>query len=141
LIIQCCFLEIIEGKGSKSGVQPLHKKQLIQELKNETLCPGIFVTFLVLRFLNGIRCLGSFYQLEYIEEYRKKWVLLDLDWSLFLDKEEEEMLTTGRLVEEEKPLWPLDLYIQGKNLEIQEYSKCKMGKFWLPLVQQLANHD
>ena len=40
-------------------------------LQEKNYCPSTFITFFILAFCYGIRCLGSFYQVEYLHHYEK----------------------------------------------------------------------
>ncbi|MBU2514607.1 hypothetical protein KJ966_25055 [bacterium] len=123
--------------GEKSGIRELGRQQLIEELQQETLCPGIFLQFFILRFLNGICCLGSFNQIEYMESYRRGWSDLKTGWQLFTDPDYRETLTTGRLINKGKAVWPLDLALKGDTINLQQYLKMEMSYFWEPIVKQI----
>ena len=112
--------------------------KLYQLLSDDHICPGVFIVFLVLKFLNGIRCLGSFNQIEYLENYRKTWQQLDLNWKLDLSDDIMNSLTSGRLLVDNRPVWPLDLFMKQEQLSIEEFSSWKLGKLWEPIVNQLS---
>lgn len=124
--------------GIKSGVISYRPEELAKALSEKRLCPGIFLQFLVLRFINGIHCLGSFNQLDYLESYRLGWEKLKTGWNLDLAADYETTLTTGRIVLEEGALWPLDLAMKDETLKISEYLNKPMSAFWFPILDQLT---
>ena len=124
--------------GSKQIYEIDSVETLHHLIKEDRICPGLFLVFLVLRFLNGIRCLGSFNQVEYLEVYRQKWIGLNLKWNLDLDPDCPNVLTTGRLSIKKKPIWPLDLYLKKQRLSIKDFENWKMSQFWSPIVTQLS---
>lgn len=123
--------------GEKVGYKKVNRQDLIEALANFDLCPGLFLTFFVLRFLNGIRCLGSFNQIGYLEAFRKKWAALGLNWPLDLKSDYMHSLTTGRLTLDGKLLWPLDLSMRGETLNMKRFSNLPMHIFWEPILKQL----
>ena len=68
---------------------------LIKELKDNRLCPGLLLGFLVLAFLNEFKCLGSFRQVEYLPDYQKKLGQLKCLKDFDVDKVPTANLTTG----------------------------------------------
>lgn len=124
--------------GEKSGFQEYDREGLRGALQQQLLCPGVFLQFLVLRFLNGIKCLGSFYQTEYLADFRNRWLSLDLNWNLDLKPETGNSLTTGRLLTNDQEIWPLDLAWKGETLDLEMLSRQPMSVFWTPIVKQLA---
>jgi hypothetical protein len=56
----------------------LSSEKIIRELEKGTLCPGLFLVFTSLCFLNGMVCFGSFKQVEYLSEFKRKWLKIDL---------------------------------------------------------------
>ncbi len=102
------------------------------------MCPGLFIVFFVLRFLNGIRCLGSFNQIEYLEEFRRTWQSLDLEWNMDLEPDNMHMLTTGRIKIDGKPIWPLDLFFKGERIPVRSFQTTRLGDFWQPIVEELS---
>ncbi len=124
--------------SKKTGVHPFSRQELIQALEEEKLCPGLFLVFMIVRFLNGIRCLGSFNQIGYLEEFRRNWEELDFDWGMQLEPDFKQMLTTGRMNFEGKTFWPLDMALDELSLDIKDYTNVKMNRFWEPIVRQLS---
>ena len=113
-------------------------KKLHRLIEQEQLCPGLFIVFFVLRFLNGIRCLGSFNQIEYLEEFRRTWQSLDLEWNMDLEPDNMHMLTTGRIKIDGKPIWPLDLFFRGERIQVRNFQTTRLGDFWQPIVEELS---
>jgi hypothetical protein len=59
---------LLKTKNKETDITP---EKLISLLKNTELCPGIFIGFTVLSFLNDFQCFGSFKQVEYLSRYKK----------------------------------------------------------------------
>lgn len=125
--------------SSKSGIVATTVDELVEGLMNDKYCPGVFLVFLILRFINGLRCLGSFNQLEYMETFRKKWQILDKGWRFNLEPESAFSLTTGRVEIDGKEMWPLDLAVKNETLLIENFLEMKMGSLWEPILQHLTN--
>lgn len=120
--------------GSKEEYSP---EQLAEQLENQALCPGIFLLFFILRFVNGIRCMGSYRQVEYLEDYRLKWQALNLPLTLDLEPERVLTLTAGRYFENGEKIYPLDLALTGRTLNLDEIASRKTGYFWKPVLNTL----
>ncbi|MBF0287414.1 MAG: hypothetical protein HQM14_06310 [SAR324 cluster bacterium] len=90
----------------------LTPETIIKELEAKQLCPGVFVTFMVLSFLNGFKCLGSFEQIEYLKDFQEKWTKISLLNQEIVKQVATDGLTTGRLTDEtELPVFPLDIVL------------------------------
>jgi len=122
----------------KSGLVIKTRDELLKGLETKQLCPGVFLVFLILKFINGFRCLGSFNQLEYIENYRQKWLQLQLGWDLQLHADSTHSLTTGRLIIDDHEIWPLDLAINGESISEENYVDMIMEELWEPILNQLT---
>ncbi len=125
--------------GAKSGSHLFNRDSLAEALQKESICPGIILQFLVLKFINGIKCLGSFNQLEYLEEYRNNWREMNLNWDLKLDEDEGHALTTGRMLRNGRGIYPFDLMWKDEWIDIYDFYQRPMSEFWMPIVHQLAN--
>jgi len=105
---------IIKGDLLQSQNFQLEASQenIIKELETGALCPGLFLTFTTLSFINGLICFGSFEQVEYLSEFQRKWLKLG-----FLDQEivraaNTRAFTSGRCVDETgEGVHPLDLLL------------------------------
>lgn len=126
-------------ESRKSGVLVQDRKELIRQLETFQWSPGVFVLFLILRFLNDIKCLGSFNQAEYLETQRKVWERYSTGWDLFLSETTDAALTTGRLMDETGPVWPVDLALRGQRLRLRDFLDKPMSFFWEPILKQLVN--
>jgi len=129
------------GNGLKSprqGFQALDRGELVGRLRSFELCPAIFLLFFILRFINGIRCLGSFSQIEYLETYRRTWESVSPGWGRHLAPDSERSLTTGRLIQNGQAVWPLDLAMTGERLSVDAFADMEMGTFWEPILRQLT---
>ncbi len=71
-------------------------EKLIEKLNNTQFCPGVFMGFTILSFLNGFQCFGSFKQTTYLTDYKNTWLksnLLPID----ITNVRTNSLTTGAL--------------------------------------------
>ena len=99
----------LHGPGVDVALTP---KAISAALSDGKICPGLVPCFLSLAFINGVYCLGSFEQVEYLERFRS--TLAKLSWP---HKDVSAMavdgLTTGRCVDSRDgvPVWPLDLWL------------------------------
>ena len=124
-------------QGQKFGNQSVQFKEVIQGLKEQRLCPGILLSFLVTRFCQGIRCLGSFNQIDYLEKIRLDLDQLGLDW---LDLSHfGPSLTTGRLSSQQETWMPLDMALKGEGIELTKFQKIPMGTFWEHYYYQFSS--
>lgn len=124
--------------GSRSGWTEYQPETLADALRDEEICPGVFLQFLVFRFINGLKCLGSFHQTEYLERYRKQWLEGEFGRELKLDPDPFPALTTGRLLTNEREVWPLDLAWHRAKVPLEYLPSQAMSHLWEPIVQQLA---
>ncbi len=72
-------------------------EKIIDALNNDRLCPGLFLTYLVFKFINGARCLGSFVAAEYLPAYKEKLIATGLLTNYNLKSIPTDNLTTGML--------------------------------------------
>jgi len=114
----------------------LSLEKIIQELEKGVLCPGLFLVFTILSFINGLSCFGSFEQVEYLANFRQRWLKSD-----FLEKEivlytNVSSLTSGRCIDEyANTVHPIDLLL-GFEWEFPE--DITFGKLMEPLLQRLG---
>jgi hypothetical protein len=128
-----------EGLIGKKTIYPIAKPEdLLMLLQQTKICPAVLITFLILKFINRIRCLGSFNQIEYLENIRLKLFDFPPRWNLDLNQEADNMLTTGRIFKFGKPYWPLDLFIEKSSIDVQGFAEYPMIKFWQPIINQLS---
>ena len=110
---KCAALKI----RNKCLESPWHRimltpEALIEALKTKRLSPGIFLTFTILSFLNGFKCLGSFEQIEYLSQFQKKWARTRLLDQETLQGVATDGLSAGRFVDESGlPVFPLDIIL------------------------------
>lgn len=84
---------ILKNKINEEHITP---EILIDKLANSRLCPGVFLGFTILSFLNGFQCFGSFKQVSYLTDYKNTWMgsgLLPHD----ISNVRTDSLTTGAL--------------------------------------------
>jgi hypothetical protein len=64
----------------KSSVrsEDITSEKLQHLLQDTKLCPGIFLGFTILAFMNGFQCFGSFKQIHYLSDYKHKWLELNV---------------------------------------------------------------
>lgn len=72
-------------------------ESIIKALNEERLCPGLFLTYLVFKFINGSRCLGSFVAAEYLPVYKEKLIATGLLKDYNIESIPTDNLTTGML--------------------------------------------
>ena len=70
---------------------------IINALNNDRLCPGLFLTYLVFKFVNGTRCLGSFVAAEYLPLYKEKLIGTGILKDYNIESVPTDNLTTGML--------------------------------------------
>ena len=125
--------------SNRTGLHASTGDELVEGLLADRFCPSVFVVFLILKFLNGIRCLGSFSQLEYLEEFRQRWQELNLAWSLFMEPDYDRSLTTGRIEMDSREIWPLDLVLTGEVISTKDFADIQMEELWSPILKQLTD--
>lgn len=89
---------------------------LIQELKENRLCPAMITTFLVLAFLNQFKCFGSFAQVEYLPVYQEKLSKLSFMKEFEIENIPTSNLTTG-VFPEKKSAYPADIIIKKEKFK------------------------
>ena len=101
--------EGLHGSGVDVALTP---RAISAALSDGKICPGLVPCFLSLVFINGVYCLGSFEQVEYLDRFRS--VLAKLGWPhRDVSAVAVDGLTTGRCVDSRDgvPVWPLDLWL------------------------------
>lgn len=98
-------------------------EKIIDALNNDRLCPGLFLTYLVFKFINGARCLGSFVAAEYLPAYKEKLIATGLLENYNLESIPTDNLTTGMLPD--------------KSLEQVTAIDILLGTEWKPNVDML----
>ena len=146
------FFSVNASKSNRSRLEPvicidnqlngtsfsckLDEKTLMALIYDGTLCPGLFISFTILSFLNGITCLGSFEQIEYLSHYQQTWASLDLLNQDILSNVNTRALSCGRKVDVEGiPVYPLDLLL-GCPVELPEHGS--FGEWMFPLFPRLG---
>ena len=125
------FFQLI-GAGIASIIVPIFKRLSDLFDKHADFLTGkklLSITFFILAFCYGIRCLGSFYQVEYLHHYEKclknifeRSEIFSYDWS--------KSFTSGRLKEQGRLVYPLDYILEQKNLNLKDYQEKKMSFLW-----------
>ena len=97
----------------------MEEEKLVQMLQERTLCPGLFIGFSVLVYLNGLNCLGSFEQVEYLARFKKIWQHFEFEGAVPQEQLQTRRLSCGRMISMDgKPVYPLDL-ILGKKADLE----------------------
>lgn len=127
-----------QGLIGKKTTYPINKPEdLLALFQGKEICPAVLITFFILKFINRIRCLGSFNQIEYLENIKSTLLDFPSGWNLDLNHAAESMLTTGRIFKFDKPYWPLDLFLDKASIDVQAFAEYPMIKFWQPIIDQL----
>ena len=114
----------------------LSQQKIIQELETGRLCPGLFLVFTSLSFINGLTCFGSFEQVEYLAEFKRRWLKLDLLEQEVVRTVNISALTSGRCVDEAQAVvHPLDLLL---GLEWSFPENITVGELMKPLLGRLG---
>lgn len=103
---------------------------LLHLLNQDDYCPATFLIFFVLIFVQKIRCLGSFYQVDYINKYKielAKILNLEID---ILDYTTKNSLTTGKLIENGQEVYPLKYIFNGESIKLKQYENKKIECLW-----------
>ncbi len=113
----------------------LTQENLINEIKSGTLCPGLFIGFTALSFVNGFVCFGSFEQVEYLAGFKQKWLKLNLLDNEIVHKSNTSAFTSGRCVDESgEGIYPLDILF-GLGMRFNENRT--VGELLGPLISRL----
>ncbi|MBC8259119.1 MAG: hypothetical protein H8E38_08885 [SAR324 cluster bacterium] len=111
-------------------------ENIIRELESGTLCPGLFLTFTTLCFINSLTCFGSFEQVEYLAEFKRKWLKLDLLEQEIVSAVNTAALTSGRSLDQAgTAVHPLDMLL-GLDWSFQENQS--VGELMMPLLPRLG---
>jgi len=111
-------------------------EKIIKELESGTLCPGLFLTFTTLCFINALICFGSFEQVEYLAEFRQKWLKLDFLEQEIVSTVNTSAFTSGLCIEESGiAVNPLDLLL-GFRWSFKENQT--VGELMRPLLPRLG---
>ncbi len=129
------FYDMVDSKNGKKQVHAyiddlvlknglneteLTPEILIKKLKDDRLCPGVFIGFTILAFLNGFQCFGSFKQVGYLSEYKDIWMksnLLGID----ISSVRTDSLTTGTLPHESEKYYTAIDILLGKTWQPNNY--------------------
>ena len=123
----------LEGQNYSLNME---EEKLVQMLQERTLCPGLFIGFSVLVYLNGLSCLGSFEQVEYLARFKKIWQHFEFQGAVPQEQLQTRRLSCGRMISKDgKPVYPLDLILRKKT----ELEKPQTFSEWMePLFPRLG---
>lgn len=125
---------VFQGNNLKSKTREIllnDPKILIKELKENRLCPGLIISFIVLAFINEFKCFGSFAQVEYLPSYQKKLSNIKFFKDLKISKVPTSNLTTG-VFPIHPNLHPVDI-VMGKKFSPNK--KTVYGEMLLPIQE------
>jgi len=130
----------LEGNilASRASSEEFNPESLVKDLRNGRYCPSLFLSFMILSFINGIQCLGGFNQIEYLHSYREK--LRKCNW---LDQHLVQGariggLTTGlSTTADGQRIFPLDI-ILGSRWEVDKDQT--LGQWLQPLITKLLKN-
>lgn len=112
-------------KGNHTQIH-LTPEEIKEGLSNLTLCPAPIIVFTILTFLNDCKCLGSFFQIEYLSDFQEKWKQTQLLQSV--EKRSTKNLATGQFPEFEGNA----LDFLAKKPQLPDTNKT-MATLWEPL--------
>lgn len=90
------FLNKDGFSDNKLNLKP-NADEIVKALVEDRLCPGLFLTYLIFMFVNGVRTLGSFVAAEYLPIYKEKLIATGIMKEYNLENIPEDNLTTGML--------------------------------------------
>jgi hypothetical protein len=101
--------DVLRGPGLELPFTP---EAVASGLAAGRLCPAVLPCFVALTVLSGVRCLGSFEQVEYLPHIVRSLSEAGFEPAADLDPEETAWLTTGRaLGPDGQPVYPLDVVL------------------------------
>lgn len=90
-------------------------ENIIEKIESGSLCPGLFLVYLILTFINHIQCLGSFAQAEYLPRYGGGLLKTGIFDSDSIKNAPVNNLTTGMLADPDlHDITPLDILLGSK---------------------------
>ena len=90
-------------------------ENITERIGNGSLCPGLFLVYLILTFINHIQCLGSFAQAEYLPRYGEGLFNTGLLEPDLIKNAPVNNLTTGMLPDPNlHDITPLDILLGSK---------------------------
>lgn len=115
---------------------PLELEILLDGLRAKTLSPALLPVYTALVPCNGLTCLGSFEQVEYLAEYQKGWASLELFNPERLSTIRTDALTCGHCLDTSGiPVHPLDLLLDP---EIELTTPKTLLELITPLLPRLG---
>ena len=114
----------------------LTPENIVQELERGVLCPGLFLVFTTLSFINGFICFGSFEQVQYLTDFKRRWLKLNFLENETVRNVKVNSLTSGRCVDESnEAVYPLDLLL---GFEWSFAENKTVGELMTPLLPRLG---
>ncbi|MFA5936885.1 MAG: hypothetical protein WC822_03335 [Candidatus Paceibacterota bacterium] len=120
-------------KSKEKEILLNNPKKLIQEIKENRLCPGLIIGFLALTFLNHFKCFGSFAQVEYLPTYQEKLSKLKFMKKFKIEKVPTANLTTGTFPENPNSS-PVDVILGEKLIK---NPNMLLGEILIPMKEVL----
>jgi len=101
-------------------------------LLDKKLCPSLFLTYMVISFVNGFQCYGGFNQVEYLKKFKTYLCTIKLFADYNIDKVPTDSLTVGRILDvRNSNVYPLDTLF-GKEAVLDP--QVSFGKFATPTI-------
>ncbi|MBN9343914.1 MAG: hypothetical protein BGO76_00240 [Caedibacter sp. 38-128] len=118
--------------AKRNGTISWNKSTIKNHLKNRELCPGLFLTFLSLTFINQFQCLGGFNQVKYLSKFRNVLSTIDLFKIYDIETIPTDSLIAGRMIDEEgREVYPLDIILGS---EVNLNPSRSLGQFATSLI-------
>lgn len=137
--------EITDAYFIKNGALQSSKNKIVIteenlkcELREHRLCPGLPLSFLIFAFLNEFLCSGSFAQVEYLPQYKQKFMQFDFLKKL-ISASPDGALTTGGFPGN-VALHPLDLAL-GEKVDLKKYERTLYGETIIAIRDVLLYHN
>ncbi len=123
----------LNGRGTSIHLLP----HLLEEaVARDELCPGLLICFSLLAFENGLTCLGSFEQLEYLHRFQQTWKALGPSGFPALDLARRDGFNWGRTRDAEgKDVYPLDVLL---GVELPPLEDAPLSDWLNPLWSRLG---
>lgn len=110
-------------------------EKLVDLLEEKKLVPATLLVFLVWSFLNHIKTFGSFFQIEYLSNFKDLWTMSGLLDDYQIDKVPTVNLTTGMFSEPALNRNNIQAYYDGNWMP--DPDAVSMGSLWLAMSKVL----
>ncbi len=122
----------LNGRGTSIHLLP---HLLAEAVERDELCPGLLICFSLLAFENGLTCLGSFEQLEYLHQFQQSWQALGVTSFPGLETARLQGFNWGRTRDAQgKDIYPLDVLL---GVELEPLAEQSLADWLEPLWSRL----